>query len=308
MDLLISSLLVILSQLSNNSAEMKGLLISGGDGSGAGTSVEVYDPLTGLSCLLPSLPDARIYHTMNNLFICGGTYTKDTCITLVSDQWEVSHDLEHQRMVHSSWWVGEKIILMGGGNMPTTSEVIPLDGGEGGEGWNMHYDTRNACSMTDLTSESVILTGGYKTRDKVTRYDMQGFVEELPSLLVGRYKHGCGAYLREDGSQVLLVTGGNNFGFINDHEASTEILTEGSQSWTLANPLPRGLIGISGANLDGRLFMTGGYTQDNDVVDDILGWSDEELGWEVVGKMAVPRGIHATSIIDLDSEAIQHCT
>ena len=37
----------------------------------------------------------------------------------------------------------------------------------------------------------------------VSRYGTQGFLEDLPSLNVGRYYHGCGAYLKDDGAQVL---------------------------------------------------------------------------------------------------------
>ena len=38
--------------------------------------------------------------------------------------------------------------------------------------------------------------------DTVSSYDLLGFVEDLPSLLVGRYGHGCGSYMRGDGTQV----------------------------------------------------------------------------------------------------------
>ena len=60
--------------------------------------------------------------------------------------------------------------------------------------------------MTDLTSPTVILTGGYYKMQKVTRYGTMGFVENLPSLVVGRYGHGCGSYLRDaDATQVGVL-------------------------------------------------------------------------------------------------------
>jgi len=310
MVLLFTFFLSLLSKeaLTSPTGATHGILLSGGDGSGAQKSVEVYVPSTGMSCMLPPMPDARVYHSMNGLVVCGGTYVRDSCVSMVSGQWETSHALESQRNSHVSWVVGEELLLMGGGNLPTTSEVLPLAGGDGSSAWAMKYDTRNACAMPDLTSESVIVTGGYKTRSTVTRYDRQGFVEDLPSLVVGRSKHGCGSYLREDGSQVLLVAGGDNFGFINNHEASTEVLTPDSASWTLAKPLPRGLIGIRGVTVAGRVYMTGGYTEDNDVVDDIYGWVDAELGWEETGKMSLARGIHAATTIDLNSQEMEFCT
>ena len=72
---------------------------------------------------------------------------------------------------------------------------------------------RESCSMADMSSDSVFITGGYYTMDRVSRYDSLGFVEDLPSLIVGRYGHGCGSYMREDKTQVrclciLLIANG----------------------------------------------------------------------------------------------------
>ena len=57
--------------------------------------------------------------------------------------------------------------------------------------------------MPDLTSDSVIITGGDFTRNTVSRYGVLGWVEDLPSLVVGRRYHGCGSYFRGD-SQVSV--------------------------------------------------------------------------------------------------------
>ena len=59
----------------------------------------------------------------------------------------------------------------------------------------------------------MIITGGTVTRygghlGKVSKYNMQGWVEDLPQLIEGRYAHGCGSYLREDGTQVSVDTVG----------------------------------------------------------------------------------------------------
>ena len=71
---------------------------------------------------------------------------------------------------------------------------------------------RSSCSITDVASHSVILTGGaffldgnnYDTTNKVSRYNEDGLVEYMPSLLVGRWRHGCGSFIRDDGNQVSL--------------------------------------------------------------------------------------------------------
>ena len=61
---------------------------------------------------------------------------------------------------------------------------------------------RDACSIS--LPDSVIITGGYDTRNIVSRYSRDGWVEDLPSLRVARYGHGCSQYL-SGGEQVRLT-------------------------------------------------------------------------------------------------------
>ena len=68
---------------------------------------------------------------------------------------------------------------------------------------------RYSCSIQDIENPSVIITGGadlgasVPNWKRVTRYDIEGFVEDMPPLNIGRAGHGCGAYLRHTlGSQV----------------------------------------------------------------------------------------------------------
>ena len=65
--------------------------------------------------------------------------------------------------------------------------------------------SRHACAVPDLTMDTVIMTGGITTMQVVSMYDMQGHLEDLPQLIVGRYWHGCGSYLRLDGTQVKMA-------------------------------------------------------------------------------------------------------
>ena len=55
--------------------------------------------------------------------------------------------------------------------------------------------------------------------------------------------------------KVLLVAGGA------DQRASTststEVLTPGSDTWTLATPLPKARSSLAGVTIDNRLYMTG---------------------------------------------------
>ena len=67
---------------------------------------------------------------MDGLIVCGGgPSSKTTCLTFTSGEWVVSHTLVNQRMVHVSWQTDQGLLLMGGGNMPLSSELVPM-------GWN----------------------------------------------------------------------------------------------------------------------------------------------------------------------------
>ena len=116
-----------------------GILISGGWETE--TSVEVYSPNAGYHCVLPSLPDKIRAHTSVGTTLCGGYYTRTTCITFSSGKWVTSHALAENRVFHSSWHNKEegKIILMGGEDVGTTS--ITEGEYDGVAGFNMKYDT-----------------------------------------------------------------------------------------------------------------------------------------------------------------------
>merc|ERR1719186_1830473 len=110
--------------------------------------------------------------------------------------------------------------------------MVPTEGEQGGPAFDMKYSTVGACAIPDLVTDSVIITGGEDSVSVVSRYDRMGWVEDLPHLIEGRDHHGCGSYLRVDGTQVLLVAGGQD----RDYHAisSTEVLTGDSPAWTMA--------------------------------------------------------------------------
>ena len=84
------------------------------------------------------------------------------------------------------------------------SSTSPLN-----QSWLCNYFS-DACAIPD--GDSVLVTGGrkYNNKDfkptnvdysgsaKVHRYNLEGWVEELPDLTVGRRMHGCAAFSMEE--------------------------------------------------------------------------------------------------------------
>ena len=64
--------------------------------------------------------------------------------------------------------------------------------------------SRSACAIE--FPDALILTGGEKTRSKVSVYNLgdvsPGYLSDLPDLQVGRQDHGCGHYVNGNGLKV----------------------------------------------------------------------------------------------------------
>jgi len=312
------------SPLNISSEEPTGLLMAGG-GSWATNptavvSAEVFIPSSGKSCLIAGLPDSRLSHTMDGGYLCGGLWDVEpevmkTCLkySAEEDQWsqKPSYTFKEKRSGHSSWISSRGLHLMGGWFSGTTSEIVPIDGGKGGTAFDMKYKTKWACSIPDMKSQTVILIGGWKeTNKKVSRYNKHGHVEDLAELTEGRFDAGCGAYLRGDGTQVMLVAGGSNLDGI--FISSTEILVGNSHSWKTVTPLPiltagrTGLGAINGATLGNILYMTGGYDGRGEHTE-IFQWKDDTEEWMEVGKMIKRRSSHSMTTIKIQGGMIDNC-
>ena len=118
---------------------LPGILITGGYG--ATTSAEVFQVSTGQSCSLPSLPDKRQYHTSHSLTLCGGIFTPTSCISFSSGVWVPSHSLAEERYKHCSWEREEGLLLLGGEDSPTTTELLTEGSEEGVPAFSLQYRT-----------------------------------------------------------------------------------------------------------------------------------------------------------------------
>jgi len=256
---------------------------------------------------------------MNGLTLCGGDKfchdcnagdQSDYCMKFSDGEWSLI-PLLHPRSDHSSWQAENGIFLIGG-YKEIESEFVPSNGEPNYPAFPVKYEALYSCSISDVGSHSVIITGGFfydgeaHVIDTVTRYDEDGFVEYLPSLHFARAYHGCGSFIRDDGNQVFLVAGG---AVLSDQRASTptEVLTQGSDTWTLATPLPQARSGLAGVTVDNRLYMTGGMYNSTNPSDEILEWRDEEQIWALGLWMENGRSNHAASSVTIDDNIMKYC-
>jgi len=299
---------LFISAILSKATAHEGILISGGGPDQSQFSVEIFDHKTGQSCALPPLPMKRSEHSMNGMTICGGYISTTTidCINFSSGEWVTSHALAEPRYWHCSGSTSEGIMLLGGdysGHEKTSETVVPGEF-DSQPGFSLQYSTRRACSISDYTTDTVIITGGWYAMSTVTRYDISGFLEDLPSLNEGRDNHGCAAFSREDSTLALVVSGGSGE---SGKLSSTEILTTSSSAWVLTDNLPRKMSGVRIASIAGFIYLTGGIDEYGNHRDEVYQLSGED--WLEVGKMNVVRSSHAVSTIKLDdaNDVMQFC-
>ena len=129
--------------------------------------------------------------------------------------------------------------------------------------------------------------------------------------------------------QTYLVTGGWDDN--NVYLSSTELLVETSSTWTFSGQLPTPRAGLRGANIDGRILMTGnmrrlllsenclallymklltkcsgGYNGDYYYLDEIVEFSPTSGEWTVLDNMMEARDYHAVSVISTN-QIMNYC-
>ena len=122
-------------------------MITGGDGPGATEqSVEVILE-DGSTCTMPDLPPpGRSHHSATGLTLCGGSngVAASTCSTF-NGEWEISHNLLHDRPSLESWQSPNGIYLLGGGgNIESlaSTELLSNTSSNTSPGFGLSYYTR----------------------------------------------------------------------------------------------------------------------------------------------------------------------
>jgi len=288
------------------------IIVTGGVS--ADTSVDLLFNNGSYYCGLPNLPEDRYIHSQNGFVTCGGGHensTRKSCLTFVDGEWQQTHyPLLEERVCFSSWETSNGgIYLFGGAQSPYTSEVVDADGNTE-SGFDLTDDTRYTCSIEDNDEDRVILTGGLDKRNSknVSVFDKNGFVEQLPDLLTGRFFHACGFFINNDKNKVLLVAGGYGYSRTLGRITldSTESLLIGDSSWQTEGSLPNAVHGIKGVSISNKIFLTGGYYRSLGYSDSVLEFNQETRDWKLVGHLSKPRGFHAASVVPL-KEASKYC-
>ena len=134
-----ASVLVLLKIL----LSAEGIIITGGSGGSAGTSVEVILSNDTL-CTLPPLPEARYRHSQSGLTACGGddSPTADTCTTFSNGAWATSHNLDPARRNHVSWNSPGGLMLFGGHYSRRTTALLSTTSSSSSAQFDLLYDTK----------------------------------------------------------------------------------------------------------------------------------------------------------------------
>ena len=174
-------------------------------GYGAGRSVEYLAPQ--VTCRLPDLRRDMYSPSVNfiqdTIVACYG----DSCDKLQQGAWVKMADTRQNRSDHTSEVIGDSILLIGGTDSPTTTELVRVTG-ESVEGFSLGPGGRREHCSVKISDRSVVIIGGFGTWSKVTEY--RGIVgeevtaRELPDLLTGREQHVCGQY-RAGETQVMTT-------------------------------------------------------------------------------------------------------
>merc|ERR1712066_621754 len=269
------------------------------------TSVELYNPATNFSCYLPDLPSNRFSTVNHEFLVCGGggSSTSSSCLLLVNGTWTSAHTLYSSRVRSSIWDSSKGLVIMGGlsSSAENTAELLK-DDFSSEYSFSLSASTRDACSITDYESDTVILTGGYPTNSKVQRYGHSGLIETLPDLNYKRYAHACSSYIK-DGKQVLLVAGGRDSSYL----SSTEIFCPDYDSaWTVMSPLPLTRSYCEAVTLNNKIYLIGNWNTGNG--DHVYEWDGEEEEWTLHGTILTERTNVGVSLVPLSSGVMDYCS
>jgi len=292
------------------------ILITGGrdETHQATTSVEVILPDGRPVCIFETSAFLRLKnrgHSLNGRLLCGGAGSGDgtlfACDYFQNGVWsQFAHSID--RAFHVGWDTPNgDTILFGGFTSPNTTTVVKKSGQTVYNPFSLEFPIINSCGIK--FEDMILITGGQESfegnpLDQSSIYSSDGFINQLSQLNVARYGHGCGSFYDGDKNLVFIVTAGSTGNNLQDNIKSTEILRTGIvDEWELLGEeanYPRFLKNIRGFSINNDIFMTGGITMNDNIINDVYKFDKILLKWfpKKFG-MAVPRDEHALTILPL---------
>ena len=94
-----------------------------------------------------------------------------------------------------------------------STEFVALGGSTSTPGFNLMWDTQMSCGV-DMGDLYVVIGGTKKKKNykeitrgirKVGLYNDNGFVRNLPDLVMGRYEHACAGFQDINGDMVGVI-------------------------------------------------------------------------------------------------------
>ena len=70
------------------------------------------------------------------------------------------------------------------------------------EFWSSLVFISFACGFADEDDNTYVITGGLETSNTVSRYNKDGWVEDLLDFNTARDSHGCGTYMDDNNNRV----------------------------------------------------------------------------------------------------------
>jgi len=194
---------------------------------------------------------------------------------------------------HTAWTppsLPDSIVLLGGSDSANlTAETVP-----GGGSFDLRHSGYSSCGIPDA-GDTIVLTGGHG-HNYVTRYNVTGFVEELPQLPENRYDHACGA-LPATGALVVaggVIPGLYGSGYTSSLTSSVLTLLPGAANWTSLVSLPRPLFGARASIVGGRLRVTGSYRFGYYFSSEVFEYQPQPWNqWITIGRFQHLRSDHA---------------
>ena len=174
--------------------------------------------------------------------VCGGANLKDhelqTCETfgVAEGAWVTSHFLKKRRYGHQSWNSSLGILVIGGFATDYETDEYEyimttelLDNNGGSKFWfNLTQPSFQSCLIDE--GDTFLLTGGDGSASLASRYDINGWVEDIDPLITPRYFHSCFSYVNDQGERVNMVCSG--YSWYNDYAVENcEENIAGTRTW-----------------------------------------------------------------------------